>query len=138
MRRPPCPSRVPPSRPLAFALVMALAAAGCGDDAADHVSNTPPTALFTVSPSSGTTATVFHMDAGESSDAEDVSSALEVRWDWEGDGTWDTARDTTKTAEHQYATVGMKTIRLEVIDAGGLTGATSEPPRTRRPWLRSP
>jgi len=87
--------------------------------------NTPPTASFTVQPSSGTTQTVFQFDASASSDDEDPKAPLEVRWDWDNDGTWDTGWSTTKTANHQYNSAGAKTINLEVKDTGGLTGDTT-------------
>jgi PKD repeat protein len=137
MRRPSSPSRISASRRLALALAVALAV-GCGDDASDRTPNSPPTARFTVSPASGTTATVFRADASTSSDGEDPASALEVRWDWEGDGTWDTALDTTKTAEHQYMTAGGKTIRLEVIDTGGLTGTATRQVTVETPGNTAP
>ncbi len=99
--------------------------------------NTPPTACFTVTPSSGTTSTDFQFNASCSSDNEDALSSLQVRWDWENDGTWDTPYSTTKTNSHQYASTGTKTIRLEVKDTGGLTNQTmrsvevqDEPPPT--------
>jgi uncharacterized protein (TIGR02145 family) len=87
--------------------------------------NTAPTASFTVNPSGGNTSTIFTFDASASSDNEDASSALEVRWDWEDNGTWDTGYSTTKTENHQYSTEGIKTARLEVRDSGGLTSTTT-------------
>ncbi len=89
------------------------------------ISNTPPIASFTVTPETGDTATIFIVDASASSDVEDPVTALEVRWDWEDDGAWDTPWTTEKTAEHQYAGPGTYTIRLEVRDTGGLTGSTA-------------
>jgi formylglycine-generating enzyme required for sulfatase activity len=82
---------------------------------------TPPTAAFTVAPDSGTTHTIFQVDASSSSVAEDPVSALEVRWDWEGDGHWDTSYSTTKTQSHRYGTGGTKTITLGVKGTDGLT-----------------
>jgi formylglycine-generating enzyme required for sulfatase activity len=87
--------------------------------------NTAPEASFVVSPLSGTTDTEFQFDASGSSDAQDPVSALEVRWDWTNNGVWDSDFSTTKTAEHQYGTVGTKTIKLEVKDTGGLTDTTT-------------
>jgi PKD repeat protein len=87
--------------------------------------NTPPTAAFTVSPSSGDTSTVFGFDASACSDAEDATSSLQVRWDWENDGTFETNWDTAKTATHTFNTAGTHTVRLEVMDSGGLTDATT-------------
>jgi formylglycine-generating enzyme required for sulfatase activity len=89
------------------------------------VPNTAPTACFAVDPAEGTTATTFGFDAGCCTDTEDLVSALEVRWDWEDDGTWDTGYSTAKSATHQYGTAGTKTIRVEVKDTGGLTGTTT-------------
>ena len=88
--------------------------------------NTASTASFTVNPTIGTTATTFSFDASGSTDNEDATSALEVRWDWNNDGTWDTNYSTTKTATHQYADVGTYTIKLEVKDSDGLTNTISK------------
>ncbi|MFQ6013253.1 MAG: extracellular solute-binding protein, partial [Thermoplasmata archaeon] len=87
--------------------------------------NSPPAASFTVSPSAGDVTTTFTVDASSSSDAEDPSSALEVRWDWEDDGIWDTPWSPTKTAQHQYADPDTYTVRLEVKDTGRLTDQTT-------------
>ena len=89
------------------------------------INNGIPVASFTVSPSSGDTSTVFQVDASGSTDDEDPVSALQVRWDWEDDGTWDTGYSTTKTASHTYITEGTKRIRLEVLDTYGQTDTTS-------------
>jgi len=83
--------------------------------------NTSPFASFAVTPSSGVITTIFNMDASSTSDLDDPTTSLEVRWDWEDDGVWDTSWSTTKTAQHQYANSGTFTIRLGVRDSGGLT-----------------
>jgi photosystem II stability/assembly factor-like uncharacterized protein len=83
--------------------------------------NTPPTAVFTISATTGTIDTTFYVDASECSDAQDSTDILEVRWDWENDGTWDTQYSTTKIASHQYSTDGTYTIKLEVKDSRGST-----------------
>jgi hypothetical protein len=83
--------------------------------------NEPPDACFTVTPDTGTTSTLFAVDASCSSDDRTPAADLEVRWDWEGDGTWDTDWTTTKTASHQYATAGSPTIQLMVRDEVGFT-----------------
>jgi len=84
------------------------------------VSITAPAASFTVTPQVGTIDTTFSFDASASTDAEDSASVLQVRWDWENDGTWDTSFSTDKTATHQYADTGYYTAALEVMDSGGL------------------
>jgi uncharacterized protein (TIGR02145 family) len=89
--------------------------------------NTSPIASFTITPESGgTTATTFTFDASGSTDNEDATTALQVRWDWNNDGTYDTDFSTTKTATHKYADVGNYTIELEVKDGGGLTHKTTK------------
>ena len=88
--------------------------------------NTAPTASFTVNPTSGDINTSFSVDASNSSDTQDAAAQLEVRWDWENDGVWDTNYSTTKTATYQFAAAGAKTIKLEVKDTGGLTSYHTE------------
>lgn len=88
--------------------------------------NTPPHAIFTVDPLEGTVNTVFNFDASASTDNQDPSSSLLVRWDWESDGNWDTDWDTDKTKGHQYPIEGVYTAQMEVKDSGGLTDMTSK------------
>jgi len=88
--------------------------------------NTAPIASFTISPEFGATGTVFTFDASGCTDNEDGTSALDVRWDWNNDGTYDTNYNTTKTSTHQYSTVGTHTIGLEVKDSEGLTNTTTK------------
>lgn len=71
------------------------------------VSVTPvaPTATFTLDRGAGfmTSPAIFNFDASGVSDGEDAAAALQVRWDFDDDGTWDTGYSTTKTASHDYA-----------------------------------
>ncbi len=87
--------------------------------------NTTLTASFTVNPTLGLTSTIFNFDASGCSDPEDPISSLQVRWDWDNNGTWDTGYSTTKTATHQYSTEGTKTINFEVKNTRGLTDTTT-------------
>lgn len=89
------------------------------------ITNELPNAVFTVSPASGDSTTIFQVDASASSDREDPIEVLQVRWDWEDDGSWDTNFSITKTASHNYNMVGSKTIRLEVLDTYGNSDTTS-------------
>lgn len=87
--------------------------------------NSLPIALFEITPTSGTTSTVFNFDASESYDNEDPPSALQVRWDWENDGDWDTQYSTNKTITHQYSQEDTYTVKMEVQDSGELTDNTT-------------
>ncbi|MFH1224801.1 MAG: hypothetical protein V1676_03275 [Candidatus Diapherotrites archaeon] len=87
--------------------------------------NTQPHAVFDVNPTSGNTSTRFEVYANNSYDAEDTADQLQVRWDWEDDGYWDTEYVQYKAEAHYYSTGGNKTIRLSVMDSGGLTDQTT-------------
>ena len=86
-----------------------------------------PSASFTVSPTQGTVATVFFVDASACSDLEYPAEELEVRWDWEDDGTWDSSWTTLKVANHKYTSPGNYTIRMEVRDPTFLVNETTQP-----------
>lgn len=80
-----------------------------------------PIARFTIDPQEGTTENTFVLDASDCSDAETLTADLEVRWDFDGDGTWDTDYDKSKVINHQYSLAKTYSVRLEVKDASGLT-----------------
>ena len=94
----------------------------------------PPVPSFIITPTWGPTHTVFLFDASPSWDVEDASADLQVRWDWEDDGQYDTPYTTVKTATHQYLTYGPRTVRLEVLDSDHLT-ATATSLVLVRPYL---
>lgn len=85
------------------------------------VPNTPPTASFAISPTWGDTAVNFLLDASSSTDNQTLFNGLQVRWDFDGNGEWDTSWSTNKTADHKFADAGNYTVKLEAKDGGGLT-----------------
>lgn len=87
--------------------------------------NNQPVASFTITPTSGTTLTLFEFNASGSSDEENGNSTLEVRWDWENDGSWDTDWSANKIASHQFTIVGDYTVVVEVRDSRGLKDTTA-------------
>ncbi|MFC1572662.1 DPP IV N-terminal domain-containing protein [Candidatus Eisenbacteria bacterium] len=117
------------SRLLPVVGILAAMMSGCsGDDAPvnpGEPQNTAPTACFSATPVEGIAETTFQLDASCTSDDQDSTSLLEVRWDWENDGTWDTAYTTTKTASFHYDSTGTKTIKIEIRDTGTLTATTT-------------
>jgi hypothetical protein len=68
-------------------------------------SNTSPSAKFTIDKGAvfATSPAVFNFDASGVGDGEDAASTLQVRWDFDDDGVWDTGFSTTKTIAHDYA-----------------------------------
>jgi hypothetical protein len=96
--------------------------------------NTAPIAAFTTVPenrhfASSAVYTVT-LNANAVRDGETPTSALQVRWDADGDGLWDAPWTTTKTrnaslTNPQYPKTDRRRIRMEVMDAAGnITGAT--------------
>ena len=53
-------------------------------------------------------------------------SDLEVRWDFENDGIWDTDWSIDKFENHQYENENNYTVKLDVRDTGGLTDNTTK------------
>ncbi len=80
------------------------------------VRNAPPIPLFVAVPTDLRRVTV---DAGGVTDDTTPGEELEVRWDWEDDGQFDTPFDTVKTAAHEYPEQGVYTIRMQVRDNVG-------------------
>jgi len=108
------------------------------------VNNSAPEAAFSISPATGTTETGFSFDASGSTDVEDAATSLEVRWDWDADGTWDTSWSRNKTTAHRFDAAGPHRVVLQVRDSGGLTDmaerwvevapGTSPPTSGFEPW----
>lgn len=96
-----------------------------GDTKSDEILvgivNAPPTALFSVTPSIGSLFTHFFFNAFGSNDNQTPTSQLQVRWDFDGNGLWDTNWDTGKKLSHQYSSEGTYNVMMEVKDSGGLT-----------------
>ena len=53
---------------------------------------------------------IWLVSAASSGDAEDGTSGLVVRWDWENDGTWDTPLTAVKSDTHRYVDTENPTI----------------------------
>ncbi len=85
--------------------------------------NTPPTAGLTLNPVIGTAGTSFQLDASASTDAETPAADLEVRWDWENDGVFDTGWSGLKVRNRPFTEAGFHLARVEVRDEEGLTDA---------------
>lgn len=81
------------------------------------LSSTPPVVKFQVTPDSGIAGeTMFLFDATESSHQFDIF----LRWDWNGDGQFDTDWSQSKQEMYQYRFGGgSREVRLEVKDKSG-------------------
>ena len=81
----------------------------------------PPIANFVITPGGGTTSTNLVFDATSCTDNTFDTGELEVRWDFDGDGNWDTDWDTGKTENYQYSTEGTFIPKMEVRNPAHLT-----------------
>ncbi len=87
--------------------------------------NQPPQASFFAGTHYGNLTSNFYFDATATDDDEDWENEIQVRWDFESDGTWDTEFSQSRTVYHQYEGEGEYTITLEAKDSGGLTAQAS-------------
>lgn len=84
-----------------------------------------PTALVEAQPNSGTTLTLFDLDSSSSFDAETPTSDLWFRWDYEGDGIWDTGWTQQTSVEHEFSTGGTYNVTVQVLDPSGLNSTAT-------------
>jgi len=107
--------------------------------------NMAPIAIVHISPSIGNLSTIFIFDASSSMDLEDSISFLQVRWDFNGDGIWDTNWSANKTAFHKYLTTANYLVRFQIIDTYGAVtnysssvvvgkGGNTNPPPSQPPF----
>jgi uncharacterized protein (TIGR02145 family) len=89
------------------------------------IDNMAPIARLTANPQKGTTLNTFLFDATGSTDEETDPKELLVRWDWNGDGTWDTDFGLNRTNSHKYSGRGGYQVIIEVKDGGGLSDTES-------------
>jgi len=85
----------------------------------------PPVANAVVGPSGGATSTAFIFNASASYDSRDPLSLLQFRWDWEGDGLWDTDWSSDPHSQHVFGAPGIYRVSLEVRNTAGLTNQTT-------------
>lgn len=79
-----------------------------------------PQPSLTISPASGNLRTEFVFDAGKTLDDEDSLNTLKFRWDWDGDGVYDTDLSEQTVISHFFTYSNVYNVVLEVIDPEGL------------------
>jgi len=79
----------------------------------------PPTADLSVSPTNPYVGDNINFDASGSTD--DRTTYLEYRFDFDGDGNWDTSWSYNTTETYSFPTKGTYNARVEVMDEDGLT-----------------
>ncbi|MCK5821828.1 MAG: PKD domain-containing protein, partial [Bacteroidales bacterium] len=98
-------------------------AAGQTSDSSFHIivdqGYSNPRPCFTISPQTGNIYTPFTFDASITRDDEDSLSSLLFKWDFEGDGVWDTKPDNSPIAEHIYPKTSLYHPKVHVEDPSG-------------------
>jgi uncharacterized protein (TIGR02145 family) len=79
-----------------------------------------PHPSFTITPVSGNLRTEFFFDASATRDDEDSLNTLKFRWDWEGDGIYDTEYSEGTAISHFYSAPSIYNATLQVTDPQGL------------------
>ncbi len=90
------------------------------------VDSQPPVADFSYAPENPSAGNNVTFDASASSDDDSSPAEIQVRWDFENDGTYDTQWSTTKTATHVFNSAGTFTVKLAVKDKYGLGATTTK------------
>lgn len=89
--------------------------------------NIPPIADFTVRNQTnaslggelGVVLDKFSFDAGPARDPDGQHSAIQVRWDFDGDNIFDTTFSSKKSAQHSFYRTGNFEPKLEILDERG-------------------
>ncbi len=84
-----------------------------------------PVALFDAAPVPGDTINPISFDASSSYHPDPTKSITGYRWDFQGDGIFDTGYLPGPVTSHQYSAVGNYTVILEVVDQDGMTNITT-------------
>ncbi|MFC2117745.1 FISUMP domain-containing protein [Bacteroidota bacterium] len=85
--------------------------------------NLQPEASFTINPKKGTPETWFYFNADGCVDDNSSPYALEVRWDFDNDGIWDTDFSQNKDILRRFEGEGYFPVKMEVKDLIGAIGS---------------
>ena len=83
-----------------------------------------PVAIISISPQTGNTDSIYSFDASGSYDYEDDIEDLLFRWDFDGDGSWDTEFSGDEIFLHKYSHPNNYEVRMEVMDTDGMMSDT--------------
>ena len=75
-----------------------------------------PHASFVIDPPIGNFLTEFTLDGSATFDDEDSTSTLKYRWDFEGDGRWDTEYSSNPVVKHVFNAVGNYSVKFSATD----------------------
>ena len=85
----------------------------------EPVTDLPPKPSLWYYPSNPTVNATVTFDASGSFDDHTNSNEIPVRWDLDGDGSWDTGWKIEKTTTSRFSTGGDHTVKIEIRDRAG-------------------
>ena len=88
--------------------------------------NTPPSPKFIIGCRRGNIRTQFFFNSWPTLDQESLPTTLEVRWDFNGDKTWDTDYSKERKIYHNYPEPGTYKVYMEALDPDGLSDTTAQ------------
>jgi len=88
--------------------------------------NIPPVAVIEISPATAPVDSTFCFDSSGSSDAEDATGELEVRWDLDDDGIFEIEWSTVKECRKIFDAPGRYPVRLQVRDTAAAVADTTD------------
>jgi uncharacterized protein (TIGR02145 family) len=88
--------------------------------------NLPPVAKLVAFPAAGDTTVLFDFSAEGSADDRNYPIGLVFRWDFNGDGIWDTEYSKTNAIAHKYRVSGKYEVKVDVKDIDGLTSIATD------------
>ena len=105
--------------------------------ACEKEQNSPPIADIGVFPNIADTSSYIRFDGSSSNDLETPVELLQFRWDFNGDGVWETEYRREPVAIWQFEKTGTYQPIMEVRDEGGLTSTDPLQVIIRLNFLRS-
>ncbi|MCX6226316.1 MAG: PKD domain-containing protein [Bacteroidia bacterium] len=88
--------------------------------------NLPPDPKFIIGCRRGNIRTQFFFDSWPTLDPESLPTTLEVRWDFDGDGNWDTEYSKERRIYHNYPDPGTYKVYLDARDPEGLSDTSAQ------------
>jgi len=85
-----------------------------------------PVAIFEIVPGTGPFTETFTFNAHKSQNPSGPDEDLQNRWDFDGDGIFDTEFSLNKSIEHIYAEPDNYQVTLEVVDTEGWTAFSQQ------------
>ncbi|MBD3270465.1 hypothetical protein GF376_02980 [Candidatus Peregrinibacteria bacterium] len=89
------------------------------------VENTPPVAVFFIDKLTAPINSILKLDTSLSYDNQYALNELWFRFDWNGDGFYDTDYKNKTIWRHRFQEIGKQTIRMEAVDPEGATSTSS-------------